>query len=400
MALAVLVCAGSLKSHPLLAWMPVDLTLLAAVVVLVMGVSAILHRNFIPLAFWVPLAFVVTTVLGLVEYASAYGNEKALHFYTLTLLGMLAAALVLRDERQRSAFLTTLAVIAVIVTVLVTIAPERPAAWSTVVTLPGTNTIATSRLILAGVIVVVLRAMIGDRKPIARILLIMLAGFMILTALNTGARGPIIAAAVGVIVALLVTPAFGRRRLRSIILTLGVVGAGGYFASQTQNGGLDRIMTFIEGGTDTSAGARTTFWDVALQHIPQVPFGGGWGYFGRIVKYGGDKDATTVYPHNSVIEITLEAGWAAGAAFVFLAIVAFIRYVRASDAAQPAAFFVLFVFAFANSLVSGDVNDNRLMWVLLIFPFLLHKPETTDSPRLPAGDEKQSVGILLTQGTR
>lgn len=380
--LAVFVSAGSLKSHPLVSWLPVDLTFVVAVGLAILLAVAVLSGNFLPLPFWLPVAFAVTTMFALVEHASGYGDEKALHFYTLTVLGMMAATLLLRDEKQRSAFLTTLAVIGVAVTVLVTVAPARVAVWSSVVTLPGTNTIATSRLILAGVIVVVLRAMIGSRRPVVRVLLVLLGGFMILTALNTGSRGPVIAAAVGVIVALLVTPAFGRRRLRSIVLTLGVVAVGVYFASQSQTGGLDRIMTFLEGGTDTSAGARTYFWGLALREIPQHPFGGGWGYFGRIVRYSGDNDVTTVYPHNSILEVTLEAGWLAGLVFVGLFAVAFVRYMRVSDTAPAAALFVLFVFSFANSLVSGDVNDNRLMWVLLAAAFIMthQKSERHENP--------------------
>lgn len=388
--LAIFVNAGSLKSHPLAAWIPVDLTLLLAILLALLAVGAMIRHSHLPPAFWLPIGFALATVPGVLGNSSAYGTDKALYFYTLTLLGMIAGTLLLREYRQRAAFLTTLTVIGVAVAILVTVAPDRPAEWSAVVTLPGTNTIGTSRMILAGVIALVLHAVIGHRKPIVRLLMLVLAVFMTLTAVSTGSRGPFLATGAALIVALLLTPAFGRRRLRSVTLVLAAAGAGVYLASQNAVGGLTRILSFVGGDADASAGARGDFWLLSLQYIPQLPFGGGWGYFGSIIGSNGLVDVSTSYPHNSIIEITLEAGWLAGIAFVILGTIAFFRYMRASATAMSVTFFVLFVFAFANSLVSGEVNDNRLMWVLLAVAFVIPR-HNTETPRLPADAEKRGV---------
>ncbi|MEV4777430.1 O-antigen ligase family protein [Microbacterium sp. LWH12-1.2] len=370
-ALGLFVNAGSLKSHPLLAWLPLDLTFALAILLALVSMATALRSSFIPKAIGVPVLLAVSTLPGVALMSTGYGESKSSYFYTLTLLGMCAAVFLLDTPRRRNAFLITLGAIGAVVAILVFVSPARPAEWSAVVMLPGTNTIATSRMILAGVIAVALYSMIGNRNLATRIGLFVLAGFMIITALNTGSRGPAIAAAAGVAVALLVTPAFGRRRLRSITLLAGVATGGVLLAAQGGAGGITRIVTFLEGETDTSAGARGTFWDVAVSHATNLPLGGGWGYFGKAFAGDGATATTATYPHNSIIEITLEAGWAAGLTFIILASMAITRYVKVSGTAQSATFLVLFVFTLLNSLVSGDVNDNRLMWVLLVAAWVI-----------------------------
>lgn len=368
--LAIFVNAGSLKSHPLLSWIPGDLTALMAIFLGLAILLAITKRMFIPGTVWVAIVIALSTVGGLLEPLGGYGQEKATHFYTLTLLAMFAASFLLQDERQRSAFLTATAIIGATVAALVLIDPAHPAAWSSVVALPGTNTIATSRMILAGVIAILLQALLSKKRAGVRIALLALSVGMVLVALNTGSRGPIVAAAFGIVLALLFARAFVRRRFRSVLLIAAMLAAGWAFAAQSTTQGLDRILTFIEGNGDSSTAARSRFWEIAASNIPDVPLGGGWGYFGELA-YG--ADGISAYPHNSVLEITLEAGWLAGLVFAIFAVAALARYVAGSLSPTTVAMLALFVFALLNSLVSGDVNDNRLMWVLLVAAFLIKK---------------------------
>lgn len=367
--LAVLVSAGSLKAHPTLAWLPVDLTLLAAVVLTALVVASFFRGGTAPGAAWIPIVFIAATAPAAPLLSGAYGASKSLLFYTLTLLCMLSAVLLLRDRRQRAAFLTTLAVIAVLVALALTLAPERPSIWSEVVMLPGTNTISTSRMILTGVIIITLRAMLSERPLVDRALLLALAGCMTLAALNTGARGPALATAAGVGMALLISLPSGRRGLRSLLVAAAAIGVLGFFASQSTTGGVDRIVALVLGGTDTSTNARAKFWETSLQHILGSPLGSGWGSFGRLVS--AKTGTPSAYPHNSILEITLEAGWLAGLAFVILLIAALWRYMRLSNHRLTVVLLALFIFAVVNSMVSGDVNDNRLMWTLLVLPFAL-----------------------------
>lgn len=371
--LAVLVSAGSLKAHPTLAWLPVDLTLLAAIVLTVLVLASMLRLGTMPNATWIPIAFVAVTAPAAPMLYGEYGATKSLLFYTLTLLCMLAAVLLLRDRRQRSAFLTTLAVIAVLVTLALTVAPERPSIWSEVVMLPGTNTISTSRMIFTGVIIIGLRALLSNLPALDRALLLALAGCMTLAALNTGSRGPALATAAGAGLALLIILPSGRRGIRSLLFGIAGVAVLGFFAAQSTTGGLDRIVALIQGATDNSTNAREKFWETSIQHIIGHPLGGGWGSFERLVTL--KSGAPSAYPHNSVLEITLEAGWLAGLAFVVLVIAALARYMRLSNHRQTVILLALFVFAVVNSMVSGDVNDNRLMWTLLFLPFVLKVDE-------------------------
>lgn len=71
------------------------------------------------------------------------------------------------------------------------------------------------------------------------------------------------------------------------------------------------------------------------------------------------------YSHNFLLEIGVEAGVLALAAASVVCYVAVRRQLRAGGGLVEAAMSALLVFALVNALVSGDVGDNRLLWVML-----------------------------------
>ncbi|MBT2476107.1 O-antigen ligase family protein, partial [Microbacterium sp. ISL-103] len=363
-----------------------DLTILLGLVVVVAAAADVVRTRSLPAALWVAIGAALIMVPGVVGASTEYGVDKARAFFTLTLLAILAATIVLRERRQREAFLRTLAGLGIAVAFLVTVAPASTSELSSVVTLSGTNTISTSQMILAGAIVVVMDAITKPRPPAPRILLGLLGAIMIFTALNTGSRGPVVSVGISIILALLLAPAFKRRRGRSIFAVAALAAVALFVATRTAGEGLTRVVSFLSGDQDTSTMARSYFWETAWAYSQKMPTGGGWGFFGTVPEvFLSVAEGGQLYPHNLVLEITLEAGWLSGALFVVLAIASAVRLIFRAHDGVTLTLFVLLVFTFINAMVSGDINDNRLMWTLLMIAWVIPKPSAGDDEATSSG---------------
>lgn len=402
-ALALFVHAGSIKAHPLLAWIGtgfepfpgIDLTILLGLIVAVAIMADVVRTHSLPGALWIVAATAVIIAPGVVGASTSYGIDKIQSFYTITLLALLAATILLRDQRQREAFLRTLAGLGIAVTILVTVAPATTSELSTVVTLPGTNTISTSQMILAGAIVIIMDAIMKKRRPMARTLLALLGVLMVLTAFSTGSRGPVLSVLVSIVLALLLAPAFKRRRGRSIF-AVAALGAVAFFVATRSGGeGLARVLSLFSGEQDTSTMARSFFWETSWAYSLQMPTGGGWGFFGTLPEvFISVAEGGQLYPHNIILEITLEAGWASGILFILLVIASAIRLILRAQDGVTLTFFVLLTFTVINAMVSGDINDNRLMWTLLMIAWVIPKPTPRDEnalPEIPATTTKRPL---------
>lgn len=372
--LAVFVHAGSLKSNPYLVWVPGDLTVILGIALIALIGAELSRTQFLSRSIWVSATVAVGMLLGVAAIRTPYGFEKALSFFTITLLALVGAVVLLREASQRRAFLGALAGIGAIVAILVALFPARTAEWSEVVTLAGTNTISTSQMVTGGAVVFGMYAIVGKGSTLRRIVAALAATGMFLIALSTGSRGPVVALGIGIAVALLFAPVFNKRRGRSIVAVLIALGIGAFFALRQGSEGLDRVLGFLAGDADTSTNARTTLWSTAWDHIGQMPFGGGWGYFGSVREIGFNAlNGGTTYPHSVPLEIALEAGWATGLLFAFLAICGVVRLMRRANDPTTTMFLVLLIFTLTNSMLSGDINDNRLMWVMLTAAWVVPK---------------------------
>jgi O-antigen ligase len=71
------------------------------------------------------------------------------------------------------------------------------------------------------------------------------------------------------------------------------------------------------------------------------------------------------YPHNIFLEIGTEGGWLVLAFFAWIVFKAFKRARMSSITLEGQLIFALLSFFILNALVSGDLNDNRLLFVTL-----------------------------------
>ncbi|HTC61986.1 MAG TPA: O-antigen ligase family protein [Candidatus Saccharimonadales bacterium] len=210
-----------------------------------------------------------------------------------------------------------------------------------------------------------------QNKRRQRALLIFLLPPLVGGLMAAAARGPMVALTFCVFLGMGNLIIVGKLRSSTAVLTVLflIVGVGAAFFALRQtdmdkySAKANELQTMATGGSASgSAAKRLDFYRATLDAIPNQPlFGSGvgsWGFF----YYGNDARG---YPHNLLLEITYEEGYAGLMAFLFLLTVvgiALIRMVRDSHS-HFLVLGLLVLYCVIVSLFSGDLDDNRVLWL-------------------------------------
>lgn len=357
-----------------MAWVPVDLTLLMAVVTAVAVVGARLKHGPANSAIGFPMVFLALCFLG-IAFASleGYSVTKILSLYTFTALLMLAPFYLLRTQSQRSVFVGVLATIAIMVAALTLINPGDVSEYTDVTAFQGADTIGTARMTAMGVLILFVLAVTAKMSVSRRLMLIGAGVALLLVAIGTGSRGPIVAVVIAILGLIATSPDFRKVRGRAILAAAAVAGGAIYWATRDGGDGVERILGFFTGERVSSSGLRSYFWSEAVDTIRQHPLGIGWGEYVNLPGMSAYAVEGVIYPHNVILGVTAEAGWLVGAALVIFITASLVTARKHSTTPLNSAIYALLIFAVLNAMVSGDLNSNRLMWVLLSCAWLLRE---------------------------
>jgi hypothetical protein len=228
----------------------------------------------------------------------------------------------------------------------------------------GAATIAFSRSAGSAFLVVLyLRA----RRELGSVLAVVLGSLLLLAMIGSGSRGPLLSLipAVG---------AFGfvvsRPKLLSVIKVGSIAGAAllawGWIEPYLPIAPLKRLTAFAHGHLGSSELERLNAFRASADVIPSHPFGLGLGGFqGLNVLVGSPRQ----FPHNIILEAWLEGGWAAGAVLVAVLCIALVRLGVLARLRQlrpeSGVLIALFVFLLLNDLVSGELNDSKVLFSVL-----------------------------------
>lgn len=375
-SLGVLAYSGQLGASPILGWLPVNVTALSiGLVILSFFASFLSTRRISPLLF-VPLFIWLLLLIPATHYVpGAYSVEKITSIATILLLCLAAPFQLLRLRVQKVVFLWTL-LISGFLSALLTLAGGATAAANAglaenIIILDGANTIGTARIIgTSALILIAVSLSLQMRGVSIRRWGSLVCGLgLIATMVATGSRGPLAAIILGCLICILVVPSLSGRRLRLIFFLC--FGAAVTFAwadtqERTYN---DRAFAWLLGERDTSTEARQQLWEVAGNSTLQNPGGVGWGGFSGLSPGSNARS----YPHNLVLELYVETGWLVATAVVIFICVSLVLLSRSSHDPVGTILFALAIFAFVNAMVSGDINDNRLLWILLGTGWASHK---------------------------
>jgi O-antigen ligase len=204
-----------------------------------------------------------------------------------------------------------------------------------------------------------------------RVLLICLLPVLVGGSMAAAARGPILCLVLCVFLGMAHLIRIGKLRSSTavaIVLFL-IVGVGAayvvlkQFDAEKFNAKATELETMASGGSSSgSAAKRLDFYRTTLAAIPNQPiFGTGIGSWG-VFYFGSDARG---YPHNILLEITYEEGIVGLAAFLILLFamgVALVRMIKASHS-HFLVVGLLVLYCVLVSLFSGDLDDNRVMWL-------------------------------------
>lgn len=358
-SLAILVCAGGLKATPLFSWLPVDLTLLSALLVLCAAFDSRVRGGPAPRSVtypWLVFAGLLGPAALIAPMDTAYGRTKVVTLFTVSLVLAIAPFYLLRHRRQQAVFIWATTLLGTATGSFVALLPSSVANSPGRITLEGSNTIITARMVLAAAVVMIVLATKRDFSIRFRALLASSAIGLTTVAVMTGSRGPAVSLVIALTAVLLTAPAYRAYRGRAIaaVVTLGLI-ASWYAARSVESSALGRIVSVLTGDEGATPDARVILWSEARDSFLINPFGSGWGSF--------DSAYDVRYPHNLLAEIAVEAGVVVLLAMGVLIAATLVRSTRSAVDWQAAALQGLLFFSFANALVSSDINGNRLLIV-------------------------------------
>jgi O-antigen ligase len=304
--------------------------------------------------------------------APQYGITKILSLVFSTLIPLstlvLMAPLSTQDIRTICMTITVASILLAVPTIVI-----GPIPVAELQATLAANRISISRAIGAGAVVLALyifTAQLPERSRAVRVCLLpcAVAILMILFAamMMNGSRGPVVATVLAVALVMLGRAGLGAKvRFAVAAGTVIVIMATSidfeYWAERIP--GFERIHTGIAGfGEQRTDIARMQSIDVALDAMYTSSFVGvGTGGFASLAA----ATDTRSYPHNVLLEITVEQGAAGAAAFLILVGTSIRRAWRLVRTPGPEgkALAALFVHGLANAMVSGDVTSNQSLWI-------------------------------------
>lgn len=384
LALLFVAFGGYVKGLPALDQLGRPMTITAVVLVIAAVVAALVRARTVPREVLAVAALAWVFLPGASGFdATAYTDEKLTVELPLMLLCLVGAILLLRTERDRAWWLGAVVAFGALVAVLALLFPSTTGYVGTV-SLEGSSTISQGRAVGAAMVVLALYAVASHGRP----RLWAVVGTLALGAatLQAGSRGPVIAALIAVLVVVAASPQRGRGV--RVVLAGAAVALAAYlaFSADLVAG---RLLVF----NDTSAAERRRLWSDSLDVLTAHPGGIGWGNLYYSLPAGSVPDVR-VYPHNVLLEVGTEAGWLALAGLVALLGVAWVRQRRAASTGVEAAMLGLLVFFLVNALVSGDVGDNRGLWVAVGAALVASRLEDGRSPRCGRRVDGRAGGVV------
>jgi O-antigen ligase len=323
------------------------------------------------------LALLMTPILWLVFDVTDYGFEKAINFWLI----VIPISVVIAEKYERKDVLNTFYILLAVTCLLALLSffgqsiTERADGRMTAL---GGGPIVFARWMGFGIITLLFIPV--KIKYIYKYSLILI--FFIL-ALATGSRGPILGLFLTGFVYVFLN--FNRVIVRislGVFLVISVLVFSGVEKQIAKLGNSKRVFMNIskKGGSKQSTSTRNNLAIGSFLLLQNYPLGVGAGNWQLITnKLSPTHLMPLEYPHNLVLEVACEYGIQTVLLLLLLFLYVFhlsyhkmIKYKNDKTSFYPLLFY-LFLFFFFNSLVSGMLNDSRLLFVI-ISCIIIHKP--------------------------
>jgi O-antigen ligase len=386
----VFVASGTLKSLPAMSGY-IDLTLVTAVAIALLAFGAAINMVVArtPQGLGWLICLVAVVLAGLWQTPdSAYATSKVQGLLTLTLgCSFVGALLVLRTNQHRRWLLRGTVGVGLAMCVVYVLNPTPDAALDGRIALHGSNTIQTARYAGAALVVVITFMLSRRRWSLPALACATALGLLMI---GTGSRGPLVATVISLLSLVPVHTKDSRRlRRRAAALAVVVAAVGFYLFTKTDALARSRIDLLFAQDKGASVSERTTMWGLAWRAFEHAPLGLGWGGLQPKLM------PIDIYPHDILLEVLGEAGLIGACALVLLLCGAYARayaHARRGDV-DARGLLVLLTFWLVNALVSGDVNDNRGLFVVAAAAVVMSRPRREGARDHPGTAESTAVHV-------
>jgi O-antigen ligase len=380
---ALFLFAGYYKADPRLAFIQahLDLTLLFMILSFLVFFHRLLRK---PFAQKMPAGFIKVAALFLlltscflggllISQSTGYGLDKTLRFIVLTGWAFFGTAFLITDFQSLRRFSWAVVIIATVMAIdaLLNYPGVGKVAF---VSALGSNYIALARAGGFGLLTTLAFLLPTERGPLVRLSLWVMVALQFWATLSAGARGPVLALIFTFLVFFaLSVQGFIRLKVDRFAWRLGIV----VFLATVIAGiiGQEFFPTLflrtqlLVTDWGESATRRLNLYEEAIRLLANSPI---WG-----VGPGGFATAVTgnafirEYPHNIVLELGAETGLLGVLIFTTMIYMAFsigLASIRDSSGLMLVTtryLLVSFCFALLNAMVSGDINDNRILFTWL-----------------------------------
>ena len=390
--LAIYLLVGEFKADERLAFIPFDLTVATAGALTLFALWRVLRMDvrYQKQLVWLIIGVSLFAIPLLWTVWTDYAMEKSSRMFTLSLLAFAAPLLLITERDDLRLFRRALTVIALMIA-----ADAMYTLWTEMgtfkeearLTATGSGTIALGRA--SGIALIGFLVARGKRRWLRLLMKATALLVLVPVIFASGSRGPLMAIGVTLVLFFLMFNARTLKQWLVMILTVGLFGLALLIGSEIAPEGSRSRMEesirndpFEDTRENASAATRIRALKISVKKGAVTPLGIGWGGFAGMAQEMG-----ITYPHNLIVEIFLEGGWVPGALVLLAFYVIFRRsakHARATRSVNDQWIFLLAVFMFVNAQVSGDFNDNRLLYALLALASMVCMHDVSKLRKKPA----------------
>jgi hypothetical protein len=353
--------AGLIKLDMAAAGLPVDFTALMGAVCGVAALVDVLRRGFPETSGmrWIAILFTSFAVPLLWTDWTPYSSTKATSLFALTFTAAIIAPILFRDLPDLKILLVALAASASILALEGLVNLLMLQRYSQLF-LHNSDPTTFGRHLALGSIWACSMALLSPRARVWCVLLLLLTATLVYAA---GSRGAVFGLA-GCMVWLALLAAVRRRMVRTVLI--GAVAVGIYSAGMLNlmpTASVSRVNDYVTG--EYRVNGREGLFADGLSAAARSPLGGGWG---SSEAWNPEQSGGRFYFHNIFLELAVECGWAVAVLFAVVVLRALrVAFTVSWTTALPehACFAGWFVFLLFAACISGDVNDNRLLFALI-----------------------------------
>ena len=371
------VFAGLFKADPRLEWVPVDLTGLFLVVNIAQGLMLFIKHEcrvseYSSKLFILYLAFCIWVLCSLLwTLSEEYALLKTGYLWTLGLWSISAPLFIISREwvrLKRLAFIFFLFSVFVSIEIVFVYFGDGGG-----VSVFGSTYLGIGRFIGLSLTVLIAYFLIYATRSYQKVISVFFALFFFWILIIGGGRGPFLSVMLAIVPLVL----YGGKNKTSInkfsnyYMPILLILAGGiaivfyYLGSEHTAHTLYRFGVLFDQDGGESAMARIEYYDRAVDYWTQSPIiGHGIGAWPILI----NVDDIRAYPHNIVLEMAVELG-IIGLLLFSIIIVYTILLLKVeknhSLNSIRVILLMLLVFTGSNSMVSGDILDNRILFVIM-----------------------------------